>query len=137
MQTGDDQQRGISIVSFDGGGPGVISELVMMEEFMERMAYDTDIEGNEPNLTECWDLMGGVGFGGLAALLLGRLCMTAQEAMDELITIGKAIFPKEPQEKSPEENTRGLRTAVEDMLRRNGHFADLKLRESAPTRCKV
>lgn len=137
MNTDHDPQRGISIVSFDGGGPGVISQLVIMEEFMERLAYDNNIEENETYPIECWDLMGGVGFGGLAALLLGRLRMTIEVAMEELITIGRAMFSQDLQDQSPDANTGRLRNAVEDMLRRNKHSIDLKLRESAQNRCKV
>ncbi|KIM34182.1 hypothetical protein M408DRAFT_91728 [Serendipita vermifera MAFF 305830] len=137
MNTGHDKQKGISVVSFDGGGPGVVSQLVMMEEFMERMAFDNNIEEDESYPTGCCDLMGGVGFGGLVALLLGRLRMTVGGAIEELITIGRTVFSQDTQDQSPEANTRRLRNAVEDMLRRNKHPVDLKLRESAQAQCKV
>ncbi|KIM34180.1 hypothetical protein M408DRAFT_91710 [Serendipita vermifera MAFF 305830] len=63
--------------------------------------------------------------------------MTIEVAMEELITIGRAMFSQDLQDQSPDANTGRLRNAVEDMLRRNKHSIDLKLRESAQNRCKV
>ncbi|KIM32568.1 hypothetical protein M408DRAFT_183235 [Serendipita vermifera MAFF 305830] len=135
--TSHHQERDIAIVSLDGGGPGVVSELTVLEEIVERFAYDSGTENYGSHPTKYWDLIGGVGFGGLAALLLGRLHLTLKETMDELVTIGRAIYPQGLHENTPEESTRRLRNAVEDLLRRNRLPLDIELRESRQPRCRV
>ncbi|CAG8686424.1 5244_t:CDS:2, partial [Acaulospora colombiana] len=74
----------------DAGGPGSISQLLMLKEFMARLAFDLGVDVEEVYPADHIDLMGGVGFGGLSALLLGRLRMHVDEAMDELAAIGNA-----------------------------------------------
>ena len=70
------------------------------------------------------------------ALLLGRLRMTIEQAMEELSTIGTAIFPKGPSEiSSPEANLDKLRKCIERMLKSFDHPIDLKLRSDSG--CKV
>ncbi|KIM21304.1 hypothetical protein M408DRAFT_109282 [Serendipita vermifera MAFF 305830] len=134
---GHNREKDIAIACFDGGGPGVISELIILEEIAERFAYDSKTDDYKSHPTKYWDLIGGVGFGGMSALLLGRLHMTLEETMDELVTLGQAIYPRGLHETTPEENTSRLRNAVEDILRRNQHPIDIKLRESTQTGCKV
>jgi hypothetical protein len=48
----------------DSGGPGTYSQLLIIKEYMSRLA--NDIEKDEEDLypAEYFDLMGGVGFGG-------------------------------------------------------------------------
>ncbi|KIM22205.1 hypothetical protein M408DRAFT_28930 [Serendipita vermifera MAFF 305830] len=110
MNTQD--EIGICIVSFDGGGPGTISQLRILGEIGRRLKFDRDNEEGELLAADCWDLMGGVGFGGLATLLLGCLRMTTDEAADEVATIGTQIFLQEADESSMREsNARKLKIA--------------------------
>ena len=84
MEAQDKRENGICIVSFgmvlfmpsvvsakstnlnleDGGGPGAISQLVIMNEILRAVEYDQDLEEGSLCPADYWDLMGGVGFGG-------------------------------------------------------------------------
>jgi len=48
----------------DNGGPGTYSQLLILREYMTRLANDLDVaeEGIYP--ADYFDMMGGVGFGG-------------------------------------------------------------------------
>ncbi|KIM19605.1 hypothetical protein M408DRAFT_197745 [Serendipita vermifera MAFF 305830] len=139
METSESRQ-GLCIASFDGGGPGVISQLIMLQEITRRSSYDHLNDGEEPCPAESWDMMGGVGFGGLSALMLGCLRLSMEEAMEELAVIGAAIFTRRVDEIiTPDSNMARLKEAVEDMLRRYKYPTDIKLKDKRLQigRCKV
>jgi hypothetical protein len=109
----------------------------MLDELMLRLAFNSDVALDEICPADYFDLMGGVGFGALVALLLGRLRMTTIQATEELATIGTETFPKEKGVVTPEMNLARLRSAIEGMLERNGHPVNIKLHDSSDNRCKV
>lgn len=116
-----------------------MSQLRMLDEFMIRLAFelDVDVDMDEIRPADYFDLMGGVGFGGLVALLLGRLRLTTSQAMEELATIGADTFPDLDEIVTPEVNSARLRKAAVSVLDRCGHPVDMKLRDSSGNRCKV
>jgi hypothetical protein len=114
-----------------------MSQLRILDEFMLRLAFKLDVEVDELRPADYFDLMGGVGFGGLVALLLGRLRMTTSQAMEELATIGTETFPRGNDVVTPDVNMGRLQQAIESMLERHGHSVDIKLRDSSDNRCKV
>jgi hypothetical protein len=114
-----------------------MSQLRILDEFMLRLAFKPDAEIDELRPADYFDLMGGVGFGGFVALLLGRLRMTTSQAMEELATIGAETFSKCDDIVTPDVNMARLRQAIESMLERHGHSVDIKLRDSSDARCKM
>jgi hypothetical protein len=48
----------------DSGGPGTYSQLLILKEYMSRLANDLDVEEEDVYPVDHFDLMGGVGFGG-------------------------------------------------------------------------
>jgi len=48
----------------DSGGPGTYSQLLILKEYMSRLANDLGIDEEEVYPADYFDLMGGVGFGG-------------------------------------------------------------------------
>jgi hypothetical protein len=114
-----------------------MSQLRILDEFMLRLAFKPDAEVDELRPADYFDLMGGVGFGGFVALLLGRLRMTTSQAMEELATTGTETFSKGDGIVNPDVNMARLRKAIEGMLERHGHALDIKLRDSSDNRCKV
>jgi hypothetical protein len=48
----------------DGGGPGSYSQLLILKEYMSRLANDLGIREGEVYPADHFDLMGGTGFGG-------------------------------------------------------------------------
>ncbi|KIM20749.1 hypothetical protein M408DRAFT_123984 [Serendipita vermifera MAFF 305830] len=140
MEAPSEPKPGLCIVSFDGGGPGAISQLAILQEIMGRSFYDPSNDGEEPCPADSWDMMGGVGFGGLSALLLGCLRLSIEDAMEELAAIGTAIFTQRVEDiVTPDSNLAKLREAVEDLLKRHKYPIDIKLKDQRfrNGRCKV
>jgi hypothetical protein len=48
----------------DSGGPGTYSQLLILKEFMSRLANDAGVSEDEVYPADYFDLLGGVGFGG-------------------------------------------------------------------------
>jgi hypothetical protein len=48
----------------DSGGPGTYSQLLIIKEYMARLANDHGIDEGNVYPADYFDLMGGVGFGG-------------------------------------------------------------------------
>ena len=76
----------------------------------------------------------------MAALFVGHLRMTPEEAIGELAMIAHTVFPKDPTElTTPTTNMSNLRKAVEDILERRGLPTNIKLhdKQHARAKCKV
>ena len=76
----------------------------------------------------------------MAALFVGHLRMTPEEAIEELAMIAQAVFPNEPTElTTPRSNLANLQRAVEDMLERRGLSTTIRLNDKklATAKCKV
>jgi hypothetical protein len=50
----------------DNGGPGTYSQLLILKEYMSRLASDLGVLEDDVHPADYFDLMGGVGFGGYA-----------------------------------------------------------------------
>ncbi|KIM19822.1 hypothetical protein M408DRAFT_30898 [Serendipita vermifera MAFF 305830] len=140
MEPPKESEKGICIVSFDGGGPGSISQLIMMQEILQRSIEDPSDDYDEACLTDCWDMMGGVGFGGLSALMLGCLRLSVEQTMSELATIGSTLFTQRKGViATPDANTNMLKEAIEDLLKRHQYPISLRLKDKTfrNGRCKV
>jgi hypothetical protein len=141
-------------VNKDSGGPGTYSQLLIVKEYMARLANDRGIDEGDIYPADYFDLMGGVGLGGyvvlcieavsyrlfrLVAILLGHLCMNVDEAVEALLDVALAIFPGDPTDLDPDGRTRQLTESVESILQARGVPLDRKMQEKgeAPVRCKV
>ena len=47
----------------DNGGPGTYSQLLILKEYMARLANDLDVAEEDVYPADYFDMMGGVGFG--------------------------------------------------------------------------
>jgi hypothetical protein len=54
----------------DNGGPGTYSQLLILKEYMTRLANDLGTSEDDVYPADYFDLMGGVGFGGWAPHLV-------------------------------------------------------------------
>jgi len=48
----------------DSGGPGTYSQLLILKEYMTRIANESGVDEENIYPADYFDLMGGVGFGG-------------------------------------------------------------------------
>ncbi|CAI4219769.1 unnamed protein product [Parascedosporium putredinis] len=68
----DDTCKPLCLLALDGGGIRGLSELLILEEIMNRIKYDLNLV-DDPLPADFFDLIGGTSTRGLIALLLGRL----------------------------------------------------------------
>jgi len=86
-----ESNRGLRLLSLDGGGIRGLSELIVLREIMQRIQHDEGLE-TVPRPCEYFDLIGGTSTGGLIALMLGRLRLTIDEAMDQYGRFAQYVF---------------------------------------------
>ncbi|KAG5720181.1 Nephrocystin-3 [Termitomyces sp. T112] len=92
MQTDTDQnQRGLRLLAFDDGGIRGLSGLYILQEIMFRLMH---LENSQsmPKPCDYFDIIGGVGTGGVIALMLGRLGMTIDQAINEYASFSKNVY---------------------------------------------
>ncbi|KAG8720152.1 hypothetical protein FRC09_010039 [Ceratobasidium sp. 395] len=81
MTNETEEQRGIRLLSFDGGGVRALSALIILHEFMQRLNHRLK-PLKEILPCEWFDMIVGSGTGGLIAILLGRLGMSVEKAIE-------------------------------------------------------
>jgi len=90
---GSAPERGLCLLSLDGGGGGVcgLSSLIILKEIMDRIMFDENLE-SAPLPCEYFDLIGGTGTGGIIALMLGRLRLSVDETIKHYIQLINTVF---------------------------------------------
>ncbi|KAL6407343.1 kinesin light chain [Ilyonectria robusta] len=83
--------RPLCLLALDGGGIRGLSELLVLEEIMNRIKYDVD-EDDDLLPADFFDLIGGTSTGGLIALLLGRLRRSVPQARKEYVRLAEEVF---------------------------------------------
>jgi patatin-like phospholipase/acyl hydrolase len=81
--------RDLRLLALDGGGVRGLSSLQTLKQLMELIDPE-----NPPKPCECFDLIGGTSTGGLIAIMLGRLEMSADECIAEYQQISSTVFTK-------------------------------------------
>ncbi|KAJ4385183.1 hypothetical protein N0V85_008158 [Neurospora sp. IMI 360204] len=81
----------VNILSLDGGGVRALSEVMMLDRIMKRIQEKQGLT-EIPKPCDYFHLTGGIGTGGIAAILFGRLRMTTTEALKGYENIASEIF---------------------------------------------
>ncbi|EGG07594.1 uncharacterized protein MELLADRAFT_31443, partial [Melampsora larici-populina 98AG31] len=79
------------ILSLDGGGIRGLSTLFVIRNLLERVQRRTG-SSKLPLPSECFDVICGVGTGGIIALLLGRLKFGIDDAIEAYLSISRKVF---------------------------------------------
>ncbi|PVF93217.1 WD40 repeat-like protein [Serendipita vermifera] len=140
MNDEDKNIQPLRVLSFDGGGPGCYSQLLIMKEVMNRLKFDLGSNDQDLYPADYFDLMGGVGFGAFNALLLGCFRLTVKQAIDELFNLVDIVFPEIYEERSSMvDNSKRLKDAIEYLLERRQLPLDIPLHDTRlqPVSCKV
>ncbi|KAH8818947.1 acyl transferase/acyl hydrolase/lysophospholipase, partial [Flagelloscypha sp. PMI_526] len=91
--------RGLRLLSFDGGGLRAFSQAKIIQETLDRIAFDNVAESgvtrSKPRVADYFDLICGSGFGGLLAIMAGVLGMTGRELVDEFATLVQTVFSED------------------------------------------
>lgn len=129
------------ILSLDCGGPGSYSQLLIIREFMNRIAYeqDEDLENIYP--AEFFDMIGGTGFGAYISILLGVLRLTIDRAIEELLHFSIGLFQLDDDEQpiTSQKRSEIIKKIMEDLLERYQLPTSIKLSDKQlhSSGCKV
>ncbi|KAF3115548.1 hypothetical protein TWF594_008706 [Orbilia oligospora] len=86
----------LRLLSLDGGGVKGYSSLLLLQEVMYRLFVE--LNGRPPQMHEIplpcdhFDMIAGVGTGGLIALMLGRLRMDVESCKEHWVKMAKRVF---------------------------------------------
>ncbi len=83
--------QSLRILSIDGGGIKGLTALLVLKRLMRSLMVEAKLT-EEPRPCEMFDLIGGNSTGGLIAIMLGRLGMTADECIQAYEDIGQMVF---------------------------------------------
>lgn len=86
-------KSGARLTCEDGGGIRGVSELVILNELMLRIQAREKLD-TTPKPCEIFDLIGGTSTGGLIAILLGRLGLPVDKALEEYGKLAEQVFSK-------------------------------------------
>ncbi|KAJ7452585.1 FabD/lysophospholipase-like protein [Mycena latifolia] len=107
----------------DGGGIRGLSSLLILERIMNRIKAENKLEV-PPRPCEHFDLIGGTSTGGLIALMLGRLRMSVEEAIQAYDTLAQVL----PETKRFGQNTKfktsQLEAAIQKIVKENSPSED-------------
>jgi len=98
---------------------------------------------NPPKPCDYFHMIGGTSTGGLIALMLGRLSMTVDEAIDEYNRLSPKIFTKLRHRLSWKGQLQGrfdheeIEEGIQDLLERRGLDRDALLQEPSTSSCKT
>ncbi|KAJ7438761.1 hypothetical protein FB451DRAFT_158421 [Mycena latifolia] len=126
MSNKDTPHKGVRVLSLDGGGAGVLSELLILEQIMYRVQATLG-SGTTPAPCDHFELIGGSGTGGIIALMLGRFHMSISAS----ISAYEKLRPK-PKSGSTEQFKASQLEAVLRQI-----FREEKMRDVSPTACKT
>ncbi|KDR66101.1 hypothetical protein GALMADRAFT_259793 [Galerina marginata CBS 339.88] len=91
----------LKLLALDGGGIRGLSELLVIKEVMHRLMFEENAKrkknGEEPlsvlpKPCDYFDLIGGTSTGGIIALMLGRLRMDVDTAIEHYDSLAKKVF---------------------------------------------
>ncbi|KAH8824408.1 acyl transferase/acyl hydrolase/lysophospholipase [Flagelloscypha sp. PMI_526] len=83
--------RPVASLSLDGGAFLALSELFLLREIMTRLQTVLNLDST-PLPCDHFDVIGGSGSGGLLSLLLGRLRMSVDTAIEHFICLYKSLY---------------------------------------------
>lgn len=125
-------KHGLRLASFDGGGARSISQLVILHRIMHRLRFEK--YPNEPTKPvfpcEHFDMIVGSDTGGLITIMLTKLRLSVEDAIEEFCAVYEAVY--KDAELTPVARSARLRSCMEDLLSRKGLPTDLKLAEGSP-----
>ncbi|KAJ7448116.1 FabD lysophospholipase-like protein [Mycena latifolia] len=126
MPNTDDPHKGVRVLSLDGGGAGVLSELLILERIMYQLQTTL---GSDTTPAPCnyFEVIGGSGTGGIIALMLGRLRMSIAGS----ISAYENLWPKSKSGSTKQFKASQLEAALRQI------FREEKMRDVSPHSCKI
>ncbi|KAH8824338.1 acyl transferase/acyl hydrolase/lysophospholipase [Flagelloscypha sp. PMI_526] len=126
----------IKVLSLDGGGVFGLAEMFVLQEVFRRLEFDLHYEVKP---CQIFDVIAGVGTGGLVAILLGRLGLAVQEAIKAYIEIFRAVYTESINIRTIAEKTSSFERILQAVILRYTGKSDTRMLpdNSSPTECKT
>ncbi|CAE6483275.1 unnamed protein product [Rhizoctonia solani] len=124
----------LRLLSFDGGGVSGLSSLVILYEFMKRLQTQLGLP-ETPKPCEVFDMIAGTGTGGIAAILLGRLGLQVEDAIEVYQQIVRDAFSERKLTGEGAFKTTNLENAITRVVERYTGRKDTSMLNSG--KCKT
>ncbi|KAJ7434411.1 hypothetical protein FB451DRAFT_1379819 [Mycena latifolia] len=118
--------KGVRVLSLDGGGAGALSELLILEHVMYQIQATLGSD-TTPAPCDYFEVIGGSGTGGIIALMLGRLRMSISAS----ISAYEKLQPKSKRGSAEKFKASQLEAALRQI------FREEKMRDVSPDACKT
>ncbi|KAE9966186.1 hypothetical protein EG328_009102 [Venturia inaequalis] len=128
----------LRLLALDGGGVRGLSSLMILERLIETINPDSP-----PKPCDYFDMIGGTSTGGLIAIMLGRLKMSIDEAIDAYLSLSDRVFEKKAHRVTIKGKIQGrfdskeLEQAVKETVAKRGLHVDALLKDAPDDTCKV
>ncbi|PYH79474.1 FabD/lysophospholipase-like protein [Aspergillus uvarum CBS 121591] len=90
----EESTKPLRLLSLDGGGVRGLSSLYILQQLMLDLQHQSALP-TTPKPCDIFDMIAGTSTGGLIAILLGRLRLSVQDAIDEYMALSEVIFGSE------------------------------------------
>ncbi|CEL59569.1 Calcium-independent phospholipase A2-gamma OS=Homo sapiens GN=PNPLA8 PE=1 SV=1 [Rhizoctonia solani AG-1 IB] len=132
MSQSSTSNRGLNILSIDGGGVRGLSALVLLEELMRRIQHLEGLD-SPPRPHQYFDLIAGTGTGAVQACMLARLRMPVDLAIESYANLAKEVFSERKWFGSGTFKATKLKDSLTRITRNTTGNPDEPLIESRPT----
>ncbi|KAL1672481.1 acyl transferase/acyl hydrolase/lysophospholipase, partial [Schizophyllum commune] len=127
-------ESGLRLLAFDDGGIRGLSMLMLLRMMMHRIQQVSCLR-KLPLPCEYFDFIAGSGTGGLIAILLGRLQLSIDNAIECYMRVVNHVFVQFKQDGSLK--TTALEKVLKEIVNRFGTGEDMSLYDSRPSSCKT
>lgn len=100
------------ILCLDGGGVRGLSTLMILRRIMDKIADDEGREHGSLRPCDYFDFICGTGTGGIIAILVGRLKLTVNEAIEKYISLSQDVFEPSRTYSGPWSSIRRIRRGI-------------------------
>ncbi|KAG6884962.1 hypothetical protein C0993_007003 [Termitomyces sp. T159_Od127] len=119
----------------DDGGVRGLSELIILREIMHRLKHLENLK-SLPKPCEYFDIIGGSGTGGVIALMLGRLRMPIELAIENYVLFSREVFSNVKKWSRGEKlKATVLESGIRGIVQSTGFLEDIMMQEDDPL-CK-
>ncbi|KAG6884316.1 hypothetical protein C0992_006517, partial [Termitomyces sp. T32_za158] len=127
--------RGLRLLALDDGGTRGLSELLIIQELMNRLNFINKAAAG-PKPCQYFDMIGGVGTGGLIALMLGRLEMPIDQAIKEYVHFSSSVFSDRKWQSKEKFKASVFETVMEALIKSHGLSTNALLLDDDLQHCK-
>ncbi|CUA77372.1 Kinesin light chain [Rhizoctonia solani] len=136
MQSSQEPSKGLNILCIDGGGVRGLSSLIILREIMRRIQAIQGKENIQPY--EHFDVIAGMGTGGISACMLGRLRIPIDKAIEKYAKLVEDVFKDKKISGIPMYKATKLQEVLEIMISEaTGADGEMMMEDQSSNPCKT